>query len=51
MGLGTAEKIDKVTVRWPGKDVPPQVWTDLKANAAYTLRQGKAGAEPAAPKK
>ena len=49
VGLGTAETIDKVTVRWPGKDAgAPQVWTNLKANTAYTLRQGKAEAEPAA---
>jgi hypothetical protein len=49
IGLGPTESIDKVTVRWPGKDAAtPQVWTNLKANAAYTLRQGKAEAEPAA---
>lgn len=48
VGLGTTEKIDRVTVRWPGKDAgPPQVWTDLKANAAHTLTQGKAAAESA----
>lgn len=47
VGLGAADKVDKVTVRWPGKDVPLQVWADLKANAAYTLRRGKAEAEPA----
>ena len=46
LGLGTTETVDKVTVRWPGKDAgPPQVWTNLKANAAYTLVQGKAEAE------
>jgi hypothetical protein len=47
VGLGPAETIDRVTVRWPGRDAgPPQVWTNLKASAAYTLRQGQAGAEP-----
>jgi hypothetical protein len=52
VGLGTTATVDKITVRWPGKDAgAPQVWTNLKANAAYTLRQGKAEAEPAAPKK
>jgi enediyne biosynthesis protein E4 len=45
VGLGTTEKVDKITVRWPGKDAGTQVWTDLKANARYTLRQGKAEAE------
>jgi hypothetical protein len=40
VGLGTTETIDKVTVRWPGKDAgPPQVWTNLKANTTHTLRQ------------
>jgi hypothetical protein len=48
VGLAKADTIDKVTVRWPGKDAgPPQVWTNLKANTAYTLRQGKPEAEPA----
>ncbi len=47
VGLGSTETIDKVTVRWPGKDAgAPQVWTNLKANTAYTLRQGQAEAEP-----
>jgi enediyne biosynthesis protein E4 len=46
VGLGTTEKVDKITVRWPGRDAgSPQVWTDLKANTRYTLRQGKADAE------
>jgi enediyne biosynthesis protein E4 len=45
VGMGSADKIDKVTVRWPGKDIPPQVFTNLKANTSYTLRQGKAEPE------
>lgn len=46
VGLGGTEKVDSITVRWPGKDAaPPQVWTDLKANTRYTLRQGKVEAE------
>ena len=45
VGLGSTEKVDKITVRWPGKDAgPPQVWTDLITNARYTLRQGQADA-------
>jgi len=40
IGLGENHIIDKVTVRWPGKDLSPQVWTNLKANTASTLRQG-----------
>jgi hypothetical protein len=47
IGLGPTETVDRVTVRWPGKDAgQPQVWTNLKANTTYTLRQGKAEAEP-----
>jgi hypothetical protein len=52
IGLGPTATIDKVTVRWPGKDAgAPQVWTNLKANARHVLRQGKAEPESAAPKK
>jgi hypothetical protein len=51
VGMGTDEKIDKVTVRWPGKDIPPQVFTNLKANTSYTLRQGKAEPEVSGTKK
>jgi hypothetical protein len=52
VGLGTTETIDKVTVRWPGKDAgEPQVWTNLKANTAYTLQQGKPEAVVDSPKK
>ena len=40
VGLGDAETIDRITVRWPGKDSgAPQMWTNLKANSSYTLRQ------------
>jgi hypothetical protein len=50
IGLGSAGSIDKITVRWPGKEAAvPQVWTNLKANAAYTLRQGQS--EPESTKK
>jgi enediyne biosynthesis protein E4 len=48
LGLGKTDTIDKVTVRWPGKDAKTEFWTNLKANTTYTLRQGKAEAEPAA---
>jgi hypothetical protein len=42
VGLGDATKIDRVTVRWPGKDAgPPEVWTDLEADRAYELKQGE----------
>jgi hypothetical protein len=51
VGLGTADRVEKVTVRWPGRDVPPQTWTDLRADTAYTLVQGKPEAEPQAARK
>jgi hypothetical protein len=45
VGLGGATKIDKVTVRWPGKNArEPQVWTDLEADKSYELKQGKTSA-------
>jgi hypothetical protein len=41
VGLGSAEKADKVTVRWPGKAAgEPQVWTNLQAGKTYRLKQG-----------
>ena len=46
VGLGSSEKIDKVTVLWPGKDAgSPQVWTNLKAGTTYRLVQGRPAAE------
>jgi enediyne biosynthesis protein E4 len=43
LGLGTAPKIDKVTVRWPsGKE---QVFQDLPAKTRWRLREGSAAAE------
>jgi hypothetical protein len=48
VGVGDATKIDRVTVRWPGKDAgPPQVWKDLDADRAYELKQGDPEARPA----
>ena len=45
VGLGATTIIEKVTVRWPGKDAGSQVWTNLKAGTEYTLRRGKPEAE------
>ncbi len=42
VGLEDEVKVDKVTVRWPGKDAgPPQVWSDLEGDQAYELKQGE----------
>jgi enediyne biosynthesis protein E4 len=47
VGLGDAAKVERVTVRWPGKDAGPrQVWADLDADRAYELKQGEAQAKP-----
>jgi hypothetical protein len=44
VGLGTADRVDKVTVRWPGRDAgPPEVWTGLAIDKAHELKQGRAG--------
>jgi hypothetical protein len=40
VGLGKAERIDKVTVRWPGKDNERQEWVNLDANRTYELKHG-----------
>jgi hypothetical protein len=50
IGLGDAAVVEKVTVLWPGKNAgPPQVWTNLEANRAYELKQGKPDAVTLAP--
>jgi hypothetical protein len=41
LGLGKATKVEKVTVRWPGKDGKPQEWTNLAADKTHTLREGE----------
>ncbi len=41
VGLGDATVVDKVTVRWPGRDFSAQTWKDLKADRAYELKQGE----------
>jgi hypothetical protein len=39
---GAVAVVDRVTVRWPGKDAgPPQTWTGLKVDKQYTLIQGE----------
>jgi len=51
VGLGKTETIDKVTVRWPGKNGGTQTWTGLKCDAPYRLKQGDAEARPDRPAK
>ncbi len=42
VGLGPAAKVDKVTVRWPGKDGNTETWTNLDADKPHVLNQGEA---------
>ncbi len=44
VGLRKANKINSVTVQWPCKDCPDQVFTDLHLKSAYRLKQGTAAA-------
>ena len=45
-GLGKADKVDRVTVRWPGKDAGAvQEWKDLSVDKSHELRQGEAAAK------
>ncbi|MBX9628196.1 MAG: CRTAC1 family protein [Gemmataceae bacterium] len=39
-GLGGVEKVDAVTVRWPG-DVPPETWTSPAVDKLHVLNQGE----------
>ena len=40
-GLGEETKVDKVTIRWPGKDGGETVLTDVKIDESRTVVQGK----------
>jgi hypothetical protein len=42
VGVGPATKIDKVTVRWPGRDAGTETWTDLDVGKLHVLKQGEA---------
>ncbi len=39
LGLGTAERIDSLEVRWPGGET--ETFTDLEANAFWEIREGE----------
>ena len=41
VGLGSATKIDKLTIRWPGRDAGTQTWTNLDADKTHVLKQGE----------
>ena len=42
VGIGTATKADKVTIRWPGEKAGTEIWTNLDAGKMHVLEQGKA---------
>jgi len=42
IGLAGDTIVDRVTVRWPGRDAgTPEVWEALTADTTHELRQGK----------
>ena len=38
-GLGKSDKIDRVEIIWPSKDMTPQVITELATNKVHRVRQ------------
>ncbi len=38
-GLGQANKVDRVTIQWPGRNAGKQVVTDLAVNRCHRIRQ------------
>jgi enediyne biosynthesis protein E4 len=42
VGLGSATKAEKVTVRWPGKAAGSETWTNLETGKPHVLKQGEA---------
>jgi enediyne biosynthesis protein E4 len=41
VGIGTAAKADKITVRWPGKDGGTETWTNLDVGKTHVLKRGE----------
>jgi hypothetical protein len=39
-GLGKAEKVDRITIHWPGKDGGQQVLANLALNKTHQIKQG-----------
>ncbi|MGB3080081.1 MAG: hypothetical protein WBB31_13455, partial [Saprospiraceae bacterium] len=46
VGLRKATSINNVTVQWPCKDCPDQVFTGLEINKAYLLTQDETAPAP-----
>jgi enediyne biosynthesis protein E4 len=46
IGLGSASRVDRVTVRWPNARGRTQEWRGLDADRTYTLTEGVAEARP-----
>lgn len=42
IGIGEADAVDSVIVRWPGSGTTPEVFTDLKIDAVNHLKSGQA---------
>jgi hypothetical protein len=40
-GLGKLDRIDSVTIRWPGSNGGTESWTDLPVDQTHILRQGE----------
>lgn len=47
IGLGKAEKINRVTIYWPVKDVAPQEISGLYLDKAYSIKEGNPAQEVA----
>ncbi len=41
VGLGKLDKVDRVTVRWPGREAGTEVWENLPLDQMHPLLQGK----------
>jgi len=40
VGLGNVEKVDKITIRWPGQSGGSETWTNLAIDRVHELKQG-----------
>jgi hypothetical protein len=50
IGLGKTAKVDRITIKWPGKNGGEEVVTDVAMNKTHHIRQGQAGGQAVASK-
>ena len=50
IGLGKTAKVDRITIKWPGKNGGEEVVTDVAINKTHHIKQGQARGQAVASK-